>query len=325
MNHPTGNNQVMTVLGPISADDLGVTLVHEHMVFGFPGWSADETIAPYERDAAETKCLEILKDVKAVGIQTIIDATPCDVGGRDAVLLKRLAEKSGIQIIAVTGLYHEKEGGAPYFKWLQFANRDIEKDIYELFKTELTTGIGKTGVRPGLIKVATDDPVISEYEQLIVRAAVQVSKETGVPIITHCQGDTVGPAQQDLFLKMGANPKRIMIGHQNNSADINYHLSQLKKPDFFIGFDRTGSIIGPQPEECVIELIKEGYADRLMISHDFIGNWLGRPFDLGPAGAEWYPTYIHKKLIPKMKAAGVTDAQIRTMLVDNPRRLFTGE
>lgn len=314
----------MTVLGPIPSDDLGVTLVHEHMVFGFPGWFADETVAPYDRMAIEAKCLEVLKDIKSVGVQSIIDPTPCDVGGRDATLLKRLSEKSGIHIIAVTGLYYEKDGGAPYYRWLQFADRDIEKDIYELFKTEITTGIGKTGVRPGLIKVATDDPVITEYEQLIMRAAVQVSNETGVPIMTHCQGDTIGPAQQDLFLQLGANPKKIVIGHQNNSADIHYHLSQLEKPGFFLGFDRTGSINGPRAEESLIELIKKGYADRLMISHDSIGFWLGRPFDLGQKAAEWYPTYIHKKLIPKMKAAGITDAQVYTILVDNPRRFFTG-
>ena len=298
MNHLTGNDRIMTVLGPISAGDLGVTLVHEHMVLGFPGWFADETVAPYDRMAIEAKCLEVLKDIKSVGVQSIIDTTPCDMGGRDAALLKGLSEKSGINIIVVTGLYYEKDGGAPYYRWLRFANRDIEEDIYELFKTEITTGIGKTGVRPGLIKVATDDPIITEYEQLIIRAAVRVSKETGIPIMTHCQGDTVGPAQQDLFLQLGANPKKIVIGHQNNSADINYHLFQLDRPGFFLGFDRTGAINGPQAEESLIELIRRGYADRLMISHDFTAFWLGRPFDLGPKAAEWYPTYIHKKLIP---------------------------
>lgn len=143
--------------------------------------------------------------------------------------------------------------------------------------------------------------------------------------MTHCQGDTIGPAQQDLLLQLGANPKKIMIGHQNNSTDINYHLSQLEKPGFFLGFDRTGSIEDPKAEDSLIELIKRGYTDRLMISHDSIGVWLGRPFDLGPIATEWYPTYIHKKLIPKMKIYGITDAQISTILVDNPRRYFLGE
>ena len=318
------NGEIMTVLGPIAADKLGVTLVHEHFAFGFPGWNA-QTQWPYDREAIEAASLKMLNDIKAVGVQSIIDATPGDVGGRDPLMMKSLAEKSGVNIIASAGLYFEKEGGSAYFKFLKFIQRDIEQDIHELLKTELTSGIGNTGVRPGVIKVSTDDPAISEYEQLVVRAAVRVSNETGAPIITHCQGPTVGPVQQDLFVSLGANPKKIMIGHQNNSSDINYHLSQLKKPGFFLGFDRTGSIIGPAAEECLIELVKQGYADRLMVSHDSIGVWLGRPLEFGPMGAEWYPTYIHKKLVPKMKAAGITDDQIHTMLVGNPRRLFTGE
>ena len=325
MNHSENNGQVMTVLGPISADELGVTLIHEHMVFGFPGWHADETVAHKGPETIEAKCLGVLEDLKAVGIKSVVDATPCDVGGRDPVLLKTLAEKSGVHIIASTGLYFEKAGGAPYYNWLQFAKRDIEQDIYELFIQELTHGVGKTGVRPGVVKVCTDDPEITEYEQLVARAAVRAANETGVPIITHCQGDQVGPAQQDLFLSLGAHSHKIVIGHQNNSLDIDYHLSQLEKPGFFLAFDRTGSINDPKAEDCLIELIKQGHADRLMISHDFSCVWLGRPFDLGPPAADWYPTYIHKKLVPKMKAAGVSDAQIRTMLEDNPRRLFTGQ
>lgn len=325
MNHSAGSNTVMTVLGPISTDELGVTLVHEHFAFGFPGWSADETVAPYDREAIEAKCLKILNDIKAVGVKSIIDATPCDVGGRDPAMMKNLAEKSGVHIIASTGLYYEKDGGAAYFKFLQFTQRNIEQDIYELFKQEITAGIGKTGVRPGVIKISTDDPSITEYEKLVARAAVRAANKTGVPIITHCQGNSVGPAQQELFLSLGANPEKIMIGHQNNCFDVNYHLSQLEKPGFFLGFDRTGSPMGPKAEDCIIELVKKGYEGRLMVSHDSIGVWLGRPVHFGPAGAEWYPTYIHNKLIPKMRAAGVTDAQIRTMLVDNPRRLFTGE
>ena len=85
--------QVMTVLGPISSDDLGVTLMHEHMAFHWPGSEADRSVAPYDRDALEKKILPVLEDVKAVGVKTIIDAGMCDTGGRDPILLKNLAEK----------------------------------------------------------------------------------------------------------------------------------------------------------------------------------------------------------------------------------------
>ena len=317
--------QVMTVRGPISPDKMGVTLVHEHITFAYPGWYADESVDPYDRKAIEAKCLKTLKELKALGVRTIIDPSMADTGGRDPILLRNLSKKTGINIVVATGLYFEKEGAPLYFKRLQRMGRNLEDDVYELFVKEITVGIGKTGIKAGVIKVATDDPVISDYEQAIMRAAVRAAQKTGVPIMTHCQGATVGPVQQDLFLTLGANPKKIVIGHQNNSTDINYHLTQLKKPDFFIAFDRT-SLGSDKADDCLIELVQQGYADRLMVSHDAILVWLGRPFtvpdNLKERYGKWNPNYTHKVLIPKMKAAGITDEQIKTILVDNPRRLF---
>ena len=314
---------VMTVTGPITTDQLGMTLMHEHFVFAYPGWYADDSLAPYDREAAEGLCLKVLKDLKEVGVKTVVDATPADVGGRDPVLLKSLSEKSGINIIAVTGIYTETGGASSYYKFQStLGGRNLEQDLYELFLREITVGIGKSGIKAGLIKVATSDPAITEYEEAVIRAAVRVSKETGVPIITHTDAATVGPAQQDLFLKYGANPKGIMIGHQNNAVDIAYPLSELQRPGFYIAFDRTNPLESPKAEENAISLVKQGYADRIMLSHDCILVWLGRPITPPANWAEWNPLYVHRRMIPKMKAAGVTEEQINTILVSNPRRLF---
>lgn len=315
---------VMTVTGPISTDQLGVTLMHEHFTFGYPGWYADDSLAPYDREAAEAVCLKVLKDLKEVGVKTVVDATAADVGGRDPVLLRSLSEKSGINIIAVTGIFPEAIGGSAYYRIYRsgMGGCDLEKDFYELFAREITVGIGKSGVKAGVIKVATGDPAISEYEEKVLRAAVRASKETGVPIITHTEGATVGPVQQDLFLKLGANPKGIMIGHQNNSVDLAYPLSELQRPGFYIAFDRTNPLESPKAEDNAISLVKQGHADRIILSHDCILVWLGRPITHPASWAEWNPLYLHRRMIPKMKAAGVTEEQINTILVSNPRRLF---
>ena len=317
------DKRVMTVRGPISSSELGVTLMHEHFAFAFPGWYADDSLAPYDREEVETKCLAVLKGVKDAGIKTIVDATPADVGGRDPILLRSLSEKSGINIIAVTGIYTENGGASGYYKWQStMGGRDLEEDLYELFLKELTVGIGKSGVKAGLIKVATSDPAITEYEETIIKAAVRVSKETAVPIITHTDAATVGPAQQDLFLKLGANPLGVMIGHQNNAEDIGYPLSELQKPGFYIAFDRTNPLMSLKAEDNIISLVKRGYGDRIMLSHDCILVWLGRPMTPPANWADWNPLYVHRRLIPKMKAAGITDEQISAILVSNPRRLF---
>jgi phosphotriesterase-related protein len=321
--------QVMTVLGPVSSDDLGVTLMHEHMAFHWPGSEADRSVAPYDRDALEAQIMKVLNDVKAVGVNTIIDAGMCDVGGRDPILLKNLSKKSGINIIMSTGMYFEREGANLYFKYRQYIHGgNVEQELYDVFKTEITKGVHGTGIKAGVIKLASDAK-ITDFEKAVFKAGVRVAKETGVPIITHTQGPTVGTSQQELFLSLGMNPKKTVIGHQNNSDDINYHLSQLSRPGFYIAFDRTslGEPWGKaKAEDCIIELVKRGYANRVMISHDSISAWPGRPYTIPdavkPAVENWYPTYIHKKFIPKMKAAGVTDAQIETMLVDNIKRLF---
>jgi len=316
---------IMTVTGPVSPDRLGITLMHEHFTFAYPGWFADDSLTPYNRDAAEAVCLKVLDDVKKLGVKTIVDATAADVGGRDPILLKNLSVKSGVNIIAATGLFPESVGAGGYYRWQStMRGRNLEEDIYELFSTEINLGIRGSGVKAGVIKVATGDPIISDYESTVFQAAVKVAKETGVPIITHTEAATVGPAQQDLFLRLGADPGRIMIGHQNNSESIDYALRQLEKPGFYLGFDRVNPLMSTAAEDNIVSLVARGYGDRIMISHDCIFVWLGRPGTLPPQYAEWYPDYLFKKLLPKMKRAGVTDEQIRRILVDNPRRFFSG-
>jgi len=316
---------VMTVTGPVPLDDLGVTLMHEHFTFAYPGWFADDSLAPYDRAEAQSRCLAVLEDVKKLGVKTIVDATPADVGGRDPGLLRELSIRSGVNIIAATGLFPERAGAGNYYKWQSsIRGRNLEGDLCELFSTELTRGIRGSSVRAGIIKVATGDPGITGYEATVFKAAVKVAKETGVSIITHTEAATVAPDQQDLFLELGANPERIMIGHQNNSEDIGYALSQLKQPGFYLGFDRCNPLMSASSEDNIVSLVLQGHGDRIMLSHDCIFFWLGRPGSLPPQYASWYPDYLFKKILPKMKAAGVTDEQIRGIFVDNPRRFFGG-
>ena len=109
----TPATMVNSVLGPISADKLGTTLVHEHFAFAYPGWYADATMAPYDFKAVLKVNLEVMRTAQKYGITTIIDATTNDVGGRDPELFKTLARETGITIICSTGLYTENEGAPP--------------------------------------------------------------------------------------------------------------------------------------------------------------------------------------------------------------------
>jgi phosphotriesterase-related protein len=334
VNEVTGGytpGMVNTVLGPISPDQMGQTLVHEHFVFAHPGWYADETLAPYNREAALQTNLEVIKIAKAVGIDTIIDATTNDVGGRDPELYKELAKKTDFNIICSTGLFTEHEGAPAYFKMRMNFGKDISKMISELFIKEITSGIGKTGVRAGVIKVGTGGK-ITLYEEAVLKSAVVAQKATGVPIITHTDGPTGGVEQAEIFIREGADLKKVMIGHVSNSKDIEYHKAILAKGGS-IAFDRLGLLCNQDAFNVknIAELCKQGYAHKIMLSHDTCNFWLGRPF-LADAPAqvvqllsEWKIDHVSKDITPALKEQGVTDEQIKAMMVDNPKNLFQGK
>jgi Predicted metal-dependent hydrolase with the TIM-barrel fold len=320
---------INTVLGPISPDKLGQTLMHEHFTFAYPGWFADSTIAPYNHQALLKTNLGVIKTAKAVGIRTIVDATPNDVGGRSPELYKMLARKTGINIICSTGLYTEQEGSPVYWKTRTVWGTDISKMMSEIFIKEIIQGIGKTRIKAGVIKCGTGT-IMSPYEAAVLKAAVIAQKVTGVPIITHTEGPTGGVEQAEFFAKEGADLKKVMIGHVSNSKDIEYHKAILAK-GVYIGFDRIGlDIITPADiiVKNVAELCKLGYANKIMLSHDTVNVWLGRPIEVPqqylPAFANWRIDYISKSFIPALKLQGVTDEQIKIMMVDNPRNLFLG-
>lgn len=322
---------VNTVLGPVDAAQLGTTLIHEHFAFGYPGFAGDVTLGPYDRAEAVRVGVRVAEQVQAHGVRTVVDATPNDCG-RDPELLREIAERTGLQIVCSTGYYYEGEGAPPYFKFRRLLG-DAEKEIYEMMMQEVMEGIGRSGVKAGVIKLGSSKGVITEYEQMFFRAAARVQRETGVPIITHTQEGTMGPEQAELLLAQGADPGRILIGHMDGNTDICYHLRTLEK-GVFIGFDRFGiqGMVGmPTDRErlgVLIGLIGLGKADRILLSQDTVNVWLGRPLGMPEPVrqllADWHPTHIFENVLPALREGGVRDDQVRTMLVENPRRLFGG-
>ena len=324
---------VNTVLGPISTDELGPTLIHEHLLLAYPGWECDALAVPYDREAIAMACVEALERAKAYGMRTMVDATPIDLG-RDVELQKQVSERAGINIICATGLYMEAMGKPAYFKFRSQAF-DVSIEMYEIFMKEITQGIGDTGVKAGVIKVATGHGEISAYEEMVLKAAARAQKDTGTPIITHTEEGTMGPEQAALLISEGAAPERIVIGHIGGNANLQYHIPILEKV-VYIAFDRLGlEFMFPDTlrKACIIGLVSIGYADRIMLSHDYCGDysvcWQGRPFEVPdfakPLFANWSYAHVFKDIIPALKEAGVSDDKIDTMMVQNPRRLFSGE
>ena len=241
-----------------------------------------------------------------------------------------VSEQLQVHIVCSTGRYTEGMGQWTYLN-LRSQSRigDMTNELYDGFMQEITQGIGNSGVKPGVIKVATGLNCISTIEESVLRAAARAAKETGLPIITHTEDGTMGPEQAALLIGEGADPKRIMIGHMCGNPSLQYQMSVLDQ-GVNIAFDRFGiEMFLPDKVRTamLVGLLGTGYGERIMLSHDFTGCSSGRggrmPEEELRKVANWSFTHIFRNIIPALKQAGVIDEQIKTMMVDNPKRLLS--
>jgi phosphotriesterase-related protein len=247
--------------------------------------------------------------------------------GRDVELLGELAQKSGMQIVCTTGAYFEAEGITHTFRHLPV------EEITAIYIKEITEGVGDSGIRAGAVKIATGAHQVSDYERKLVQAGARAARETGVPLISHTQEASCGHEQIDLVTAEGVAANRLVVGHSDGIDDHAYHRS-LAERGAFVGFDRFGiSLIVPDEVRVknVLKLAQAGYTRNILLSHDSISCWQGRPVPFGyrfedvlEMLPDWRPTTILTKIVPQLRAGGLGDADIATLLVDNPRRLFTG-
>ena len=323
--------RIQTVTGSITPDALGRTLAHEHLLIGYPGWESDTIRRGPSRAEALARCLDKVAEMTAHGVRSMIDPCPNDLG-RDVEFMADVAARTGLQIICATGLYKEDEGGAAYWKFRANFGSNATA-MAELFIHELTKGIGETGVKAGIIKVATGHGAISQYERMVLEAAAMASCETGAPITTHTDAGLLGDEQQVILTSLGVPAHRIIIGHSCGSADHAYHMKILAGGSY-LGFDRFGILVLQDDEvriRSLLKLLAAGKEKQIVVSHDSVWCWRGEPIPdtndprLAELLAIWTPSHFFERIIPRLKAGGATDAQITTMLDENPRRFFAGE
>jgi len=316
---------VQTVTGSVPAADLGRTLIHEHVLIGFPGWQLDALAPRYVRAGAMTRAVDQLQELKGLGVGTFVDPCPMDLG-RDVEFLAELSQRSGLRIVCTTGAYFEAEGITYTFRQMPI------EDITAIYIKEITEGVGDTGIRAGAVKIATGAHQISDYERKLVVAGARAARETGVPLISHTQEASCGHEQIDLVTGEGVSAGRLVVGHSDGIDDPDYHRS-LAERGAFVGFDRFGISLIVSDEvrvKNVLRLAESGHVRNILLSHDSIVCWQGRPLpfanrheDVLAMMPDWRPTSILTKIVPQLRAGGLTEADIATILVDNPRRFFT--
>ena len=322
--------KIQTVTGSIGPEDLGRTLSHQHILFGYPGWQ-NAVGAPFREEEQLEKACRVLNDAKErFGLRTIIDATPGDCG-RMPEFLKKVSLRTGVNIIMTSGYYYEGEGAPAYFRF-RMVKGNAEREIYNMLYREVTEGVGDTGVRAGVLKVSTGRGAVTEYEDLFLRAAARVSAETGTPIITHTQAGTMGAEQARRLISYGADPKRIAIGHLDNCTDMDEILT-IAEHGVYLGFDRmgiqryTGSPLESRKLAVIFGAAGLGYSDRILLAHDSIITMLGDPWIYSPEDAEdlkdWDWVHVFRNVMPRLIRMGLTEETVERFVADNPQRFLS--
>ena len=322
---------INTVLGPIEAKDLGKTLMHEHLIYGFCGFQGDYTLGGFDELLCIRENMKWLTPLKEkYGFRTIVDATNNECG-RDPFFLAKMATIMDLNIICSTGFYYEPASAFMYWKFRSgFA--DVETEMYEMMRTELTKGIGNTGIKAGVIKLASSANQITPFEEKFFRAAARNNRETGATIITHTEAGTMGPEQAKLLIDNVPNPKDIAIGHMCGNTDLDYH-ERVLQYGVFDSFDRFGLegdlFNTPTDEErcdMIAALLDKGYEDQILMSHDSVTVELGRPRPVPKDDLDFMAhaniLNIPDRVIPMLKERGVTDAQLDKIFIANPAKVL---
>ncbi|MEW6128380.1 MAG: phosphotriesterase-related protein [Acidobacteriota bacterium] len=317
--------QINTVKGAIGTDNLGQTLMHEHIFVlsseinqNYPEIWGDE-------EKRVSDAIARMNELKARGVDSVVDLTVIGLG-RYIPRIQRIAEETDINIIVATGVYTYND--IPMYFHFRGPGTILEGPelMVDMFVRDIEEGIAGTSVKAAILKCATDRQGVTEGVERVLRAVAQAHRKTGVPISTHTHAHTErGLEQQRIFEEEGVNLSRVIIGHSGDTTDLDY-LEKLMASGSYIGMDRFGiDTLLPFEDRVttVAELCKRGFADKMVLSQDAacFNDWL--PEEALPVILpKWHFLHIHNDVIPALKEQGVTAEQIHTMLVDNPRKIF---
>ncbi len=304
--------QVQTVLGAVAPGDLGFTLPHEHTKCSL--WWIENRWDYWELIGDEPRINEELAAYKALGGGTLVDVTPIAIG-RDLARLARLSQATGLHIVAGAGWYRQ----AYYPTEARIDRRSID-DLADEIVQEFVDG----PVRPGIIgEIGTDKPWVTAQEERVFRAAARAALRTGAAVTTHAVQSDVGLAQLSILEDEGLDPARIVIGHCDSHPRIEHWREIVRRgahveADFlgmsFTPLERAGE---PKVVELIATLLNEGFEKQILLSQDVCHD-----SQLASYGGNGY-TYLQKRFLPSLAAAGVNAASIKTITVENPARLLT--
>jgi phosphotriesterase-related protein len=310
---------IRTVLGDIEPSELGVTYAHEHLVID----GGRPVLMEPEFDLADIDAMtREVGAAAALGLRAVVDAMPCDAG-RNAGKLAELSVRTGVHVVAPTGLHHDR-----YYGPAHWSHRVSVDDLAELFVLDITVGIDdldysgptvrRTAHRAGVIKVAGNLGGPSAHDRRIFEGAAVAHGLTGVPILTHCEQGTGALEQVELLAKLGVDPSHVILSHVDKITDRGYQ-RDLLATGAFGEYDQSFRW-GDAPNFTVqlIEwMVEDGFGDRIVLGMDAAKRRYYRVHG-GSPGLTW----LLEGFSALLDAAGIDAAMRNRLFVDNPARAF---
>ena len=299
---------IQTVMGKISTAEVGATDIHDHLIGSPPSVYASQDADLVLHD--EAAALEELHRFKDAGGNTLVEFTTIDYG-RDPHAIRRLAKKSGVHIVAVTGFNKGK------FSNLIIGDRSVEDVSDQILRDFQKSGMDGSGVIPGVVKAATSLNGMTRAEEISLLTAARVHRETGVPVMTHTEAGTFGSEQLDILTHHGVLPERITLCHMDRHLDFDYHVS-LAKRGCFLSFDQIGKTKYATDQaraDMLIRLVKAGFAEKLLLGGDYarLSYWKSHGGNLGPA-------FLLTNFVPLLLQSGLPQTEVDHMIMNNPRK-----
>jgi phosphotriesterase-related protein len=301
---------VMTALGPIAPEALGVCLVHEHLL------ARPAPIGAFDPDLVLDDPHAALAEVEALfnsGGRALLDSSTADYGRllEDTLWV---AARAPVHVILVTGHHNEA------FALPTVTGKSID-DLAAAMVRDLTVGIDGTPARAGAIKAGSSLNAITPAEETVFRAAARAHFATGAPITTHTERGTMAIDQLRLLAAEGVAPSRVIVGHLDRRWDDDRALRTLLETGAFAAFDNVGKTRYGSDQDraaAIKRLVDAGHADQLLLSGD-----MDRRSSLLAYGGNPGLGHVVERFPLTLMEAGLDAPTVRKLLVANPARALT--
>lgn len=299
---------IMTTRGKIEDSELGFTYEHEHL---YTYLAQKDGAFDYEVTNLDNMEKD-LKDIKACGCKSIVDASAIGMG-RNAEFLNALSIRTGMNVICTTGFYRDE--------YIPDVIKDMsDNKVYDLIMNEINNGIGYTGIRPGMIKIGVSKDIVTDEEFRLGKIMCAVQRETNLPFYVHFTDGTCAVETAKYLIDSGAVKEKLILGHVDVPKD-RYYLEKLCSFGVNVSMDKFGRDYNNHDKnkvDIVKYLIGKGYLNRILVGGDmgntkYLSSYSGKP------GLD----YIIKELIPYMINMGINKEDIKQIFEGNPSRIFS--